>query len=341
MLRYRSKKTNLAVAAGLMAAMALPVMLATNVQAAALNQVMVRFDRMQTSTATTGTVCAMPPVGNSATEASTQVTFPTGYTLGLAATFTVSTTNLAWPSGAVAWPGVATATNVTGQVVTFPSTNLAASTLYCFNWTNSAAVQVTATPGSTNTGTVTTRDNVPATIDTASYVTSSINADQITVSATVPQSFSFALGGTSDSLGTLSSGSVSQSSGVTATVNTNAKNGFRIWARDANAGLSSASASKTIPAAAGPLSAGTEGYAFGVTVTQTSGSGTPAASGAFAGGVAGTGGALATTLAEVASSAGTANNAVFTLRTNAAISGITPAATDYTDIITVIGAGLF
>jgi hypothetical protein len=202
-------------------------------------------------------------------------------------------------------------------------------------------VQVTATPGSTNTGTVTTRDNVPATIDTASYVTSSINADQITVSATVPQSFSFALGGTSDSLGTLSSGSVSQSSGVTATVNTNAKNGFRIWARDANAGLSSASASKTIPAAAGPLSAGTEGYAFGVTVTQTSGSGTPAASGAFAGGVAGTGGALATTLAEVASSAGTANNAVFTLRTNAAISGITPAATDYTDIITVIGAGLF
>lgn len=341
MLRYSSRKTNLAIAAGLMVAVMLPMLLASKAQAAALSQVMVRFDRMQTSTATTGTVCAMPPAGNSATEASVQVVFPTGYTLGLAATFTTSTTNLAWPSGASAWPGIGTATNVTSQTVTFPSTNLTASTLYCFNWTNSAAVQVTGSASSTNTGSVTTRDSVPTTIDTASYVTSSITGDQISISATVPQSFSFALGGTSDALGTLSSGSISQSSGVTATVNTNAKNGFRLWAKDANAGLNSASASKTIAAAAGPLSAGTEGYSFGVTVTQTSGSGTPAASGAFAGGAAGTGGALATSLAEIANSGGTANNAVFTLKTNAAISGITPAATDYVDTITVVGAGLF
>ena len=102
-----------------------------------LGQASVRFDRMQISTATTGTVCAKPTT--TATEADVQVTFPTGYTLGTAANFTVNTTNTAWPTGGTAWPSIATATNVTGQVVTFPSGDLTVGTLYCFNWANSAA----------------------------------------------------------------------------------------------------------------------------------------------------------------------------------------------------------
>src|SRR5688572_24095666 len=81
--------------------LALPAMLTLIVSppahAAALGQVMVRFDRMKISTPTTGTVCAKP--ATNLTEADVQVTFPTGYTLGAFGTFTVDTTNLAWPTG--------------------------------------------------------------------------------------------------------------------------------------------------------------------------------------------------------------------------------------------------
>src|SRR6266852_2284951 len=129
------------------------------VHAGTLSQTMVRFDRLQTSQQTTGTVCAKP--ASASAEASVQVLFPTGYTLGAAGTFTVNTTNLGWPASAAAWTGIGTATNVTSQTVTFPSGDLAStSTLYCFNWTNSAAVQVKSSATSNNTGTVTTRDSV-------------------------------------------------------------------------------------------------------------------------------------------------------------------------------------
>ncbi|HSX34265.1 MAG TPA: hypothetical protein VLF62_01320, partial [Candidatus Saccharimonadales bacterium] len=106
--------------------------------AGTLTQTMVRFDRLQTSAATTGTVCAKPATVG--TEASVQVAFPTGYTLGLAATFTVNTTNNNWPAGGTAWPSIATASNVASQTVTFTSGDLTVGTLYCFNWANSAAV---------------------------------------------------------------------------------------------------------------------------------------------------------------------------------------------------------
>lgn len=344
MIRTYSRLTNLLIVAGILSALSIPVVLATKAKAASLSQVYVRFDRMQTSQGTTGTVCAKPSTVS--TEASVQVTFPSGYTVAttsLATNWAVDTTNVAWPAGGTAWPGIGSAaTAAVGQVVTFSSTDLAVGTLYCFNWTATTGVSVSGSASTTNTGTVTTRDSVPATIDTADYVTNSINSDQITINATVPQAFSFALAGSPDNLGTLSSGSVAQSSGATATINTNAAAGYELYARDQYAGLHSASASKTIAAANGPLSAGTEGYNLGVTASQTSGSGSPAGVGTFVGGGAGTGGALSSTvLSKIGSSAGTANNAVFTLRSSAAISGITPAASDYTDVVTVVAAALF
>src|ERR671932_1630010 len=100
-------------AAVLVASIVLPVFSTDSAAAADLGQATVRFDRMQTSMATTGTICAKPTTVAS-TEADVQVTFPTGYTLGTAANFTVNTTNLAWPTGGTAWPSIATATNVTG-----------------------------------------------------------------------------------------------------------------------------------------------------------------------------------------------------------------------------------
>ena len=321
-----------------------PVLNSDVVHAGTLSQVFVRFDRMQTSTATTGTVCANP--ATTGTEASVLVVFPTGYTLGTAANFTVNTTNLAWPTGGTAWPGIGTATNVTSQTVTFPSTDLTVGTLYCFNWINSAAVTVTSSTSSSNSGTVTTQTSAPATIDSSTYNTASVSSDQITVTATVPSTFSFALSGTTDALGTLGTGSVSTSpTPRTATVNTNAKNGWLVWAKDANTGLTSTSASATIasttPGTNSTLSAGTAGYNTGITSTQTSGSGTITVAAPFVGTSTGQGGGLDTTLRQLASSNGTANNAVLTIKNNAAISATTAAASDYTDTITVVGAGLF
>lgn len=333
----------LAVSASLVVAAVVPIAQGGTASAAALTTAFVRFDRMKTSQATTGTVCA--DVVTVATEADVQVVFPTSYTLGVAGTFTVSTTNLAWPSGGTAWPGILTATNVTGQTVTFPSGDLTPGTLYCFNWTNTAAVSVKAAATANNVGTITTRTSGPANIDSASYTTASISDDQIVVTASVNQTFSFALSANTDALGTLTTSGVSSSpTPRTATVNTNAKNGWYVWARDSNTGLNSTTASKTIasttPGTGSTLVAGTEGYNTGVTQTQSGGSGTITVTPAYAGS-ASTGSGLDTSLRTIVTSDGTADTAVITLTNNAAISATTPAATDYTDTITVVGAGLF
>jgi hypothetical protein len=344
-MQLKSIRITPAVTAVLFAASIIVMILAARgfASAASLTNTFVRFDRMKTSTATTGTVCAKATTV--AVEASVQVSFPTGYTVSTTVgNWAVNTTNLAWPATGTAWPGIGTATAAAGQVVTFPSTDLTVGTLYCFNWTNTAALSITAAASNNNSGTITTRDAVPTAIDSASFSTASITDDQIVVSATVPQSFSFALSGNTDSLA-LTTGSVASSATArTATVNTNAKNGWTVWAKDSNTGLFSASAPKTIasttPGTNSTLSAGTEGYNTGVTQSQVGGTGTITVATAFVGG-ASTGGGLDTTLRSLATSTGTANTAVLTLTNNAAISAITPGATDYTDTITVVGAGLF
>src|SRR5437868_5576048 len=156
----KTKITKFRLAGGLLLfvllAQAFVPLLVRSASAGTLTTTFVRFDRMATSTQTTGTVCAKPTTV--ATEADVQVVFPTGYTLGTAGNFTVSTTNLSWPSGGTAWLGINTATNVTSQTVTFPSTDLTVGTLYCFNWINSAAVQTKSSATNDNSGTVTTRD---------------------------------------------------------------------------------------------------------------------------------------------------------------------------------------
>lgn len=332
------------VAAAMVIAVVSPSILASVAGAASLSQVTVRFDRMKISTQTTGTVCATP--ASTATEVDVRVTYPTGYTLGTAASFTVSTTNLSWPSGAVAWTGITTASNVTGQVVTFPSGDLTAGTLYCFNWANPAAVTVKGTATASNTGSVATYATGAALIDDASYSTASIADDQIVVTATVPQAFSFALSGNTDPLGTLSSGAIA-SSGTprTVTINTNAAGGWKVWARDVSTGLASTTAAKTIasttPGANSTLTAGSEGYNTGVTPTNGGGSGTITVATAFVGGTSGRGGGLNTALASLATSNGTATNHVLSLTNNVTVAGATPAATDYTDTITVVGAATF
>jgi len=313
--------------------------------AGSLGQTTVRFDRLMTSQPTTGTVCAKPTT--TATEATVQVAFPTGYTVSATlANWTVSTTNLSWPAGGTAWPGIGTATNVTSQTATFPSGVLTVGTLYCFNWTNSAAVAVKSSATSNNTGTVTTQTSAPATIDTAPYSTVSLSSDQVNVTASVPQAFTYTLSSTTDALGALTSGSVTSSpTPRTLTINTNAASGWIAWAQDSNTGLHSTAGSYTIPSTTpgtnSTISGSTEGYNMGVTSTQTSGSGTITVAVPFVGGSTGKGGGLDTSLRSIAASTGTANNAVLTLTNNATISSLTTAATDYSDTITLPAAAMF
>jgi hypothetical protein len=321
---------------------------------AAAAQGTVRFDRMQTSTATTGTICLNP--STSSIDVKTwQVTFPTGYVVSTTAanwqTSNISTTNLAWPSGGTAWPNATAATaSVSGQTVTWTNTaaqSMSIGTLYCYNWTATAAVTTPSSPGaSIQGGSIVTKNSSAVQIDSAAYTTAVVSSDQISVTATVPAAFSFALSGSSDPLGQLSTASVTTSgTPITATVNTNAKNGWSVWAKDASTGLTSANASKTIasttPGSNSTLVAGTEGYNTGVTTSQAGGAGTITVQTPFVGGSLGKGGGLNTSLQMLVNSNGTANAAVLTLKNNVAINATTPAATDYTDTITVVGAGLF
>lgn len=353
-LKTRSEKNFSIFAIALVIATALyPVLLPAKAQAGTLSSTFIRLDRVKASTATTGLVCTTTSA-DATTEADVQVTFPTGFTLGAFGTFTVATTNI--PSGATAWPGIATATNVTGQVVTFPSTALAASTQYCFRWINSAAV-TTGTAGNDKTGTVVTRTSVPATIDSGNYAVSVISDDQISVTATVPLTFSFALSGLSMPLGTLSTGTTTSSTARTATITTNAASGWIAWVQGANGNATNGALHSTVVNADIPAPgsstdntptdlAATTGYVLDVDIT-TDGTGTGTVTQAanfgaeFAGANSTSGGSVSTLLQPIAAANGTTDGDVLTMTARAKITSTQPAASDYADTLTVVAAGRF
>lgn len=323
------------------------VIMSRQVQAAQFTNAFVRLDRMKASTATGGTVCAKP--ATTGTEADVQVTFPTGFTVNsTASNWTVTTTNL--PTGSTAWVSINTASSVSGQTVTFPSGDLTVGTLYCFNFTGTNTL-TNSTAGSDKTGTITTRTSGAATIDSSSYATAVISDDQISVTATVPATFSLSIGTCSsntDVLGSLSTGSVTSSSnGCRITLTTNASNGWYVWAKDSQQGLRSTAMSYTI-ATTGTLdgdceslTAGTEGYGLDVNlITDASGGGTVDIHNDFEC-TSNDVGPYAATFSEVASSNGPANGDIIEFVHKAAISGLTKAANDYTDVVTVSGAGNF
>ncbi len=218
--------------------------LASNAHAAQLNEAYLRLDRMKASTTTGGTVCAKIAT-TASTDAKLLVTFPTGFTVNTTAgNWTVTTTNL--PDGATAMPGISTATAASGQIVTFPITDISSdTTLYCFNFTGTDTL-TTPGAGSDLTGTIATTTSADAAIDSGAYATSIISDDQISVTATVPSTFTLALSANSQALGTLSTGSVTSGSGVDVTVTTNAGNGWIGWVLSANQALDSTATGASI-----------------------------------------------------------------------------------------------
>lgn len=340
----------------------------------------VRLDRMVKSTPTGGTVCLSP---NSATAIkSVVVTFPSvtsPFTLNTtAANWTVNTNgdpdsigtangSLYWPSGATGLTNVGTATSVdnTAKTVTFPLSTALTPTvgnMYCFNFSGTNTLTTGSTAAISLQGNVTTFDASSVQIDTSNIalnvvdVTGTLSNDQVVISATVPPIFQFVLSATTDTIpatGNLDYTAVNESSGVTVTVHTNAKQGWIAWAKDSNQGLKSASAGNyVIPSVAWAhtgangtpttITAGNEQYGLVVTasVTGTSTCTTTVAPEYAAG--ANQVGAFEPNFQQIGQcSGGTSNGDQLTLKERATIKSTTPAATDYTDTMTVVGAGSF
>jgi hypothetical protein len=341
-------------------------------------QVMVRFDRMQALTPTGGMVCATPATAG--VETSVKVKMPTqasgtDYTVNAtAANWTVDTLNLPQvpvPSGGVytlttptAWPGIGTATAVSGKTVTFPSTDLTVGTTYCFHFSGTN----TLTNGDAGyvhvSGQVDTYDVVPTVINESQYATSVITNDQIAVSAIVPPSFRFSLDGNADAFATdLQTDSIVYTGGRSFSVITNAKGGWIAWVKDSQQGLYSSSAAYKIPTTPSPgggapgaltPTGSSEGYGMTAQVTTQ---GTPGCTMAIdalytpAGPATPTpfnttvAGDFSANFQPVVSCTGaapaTSNGDTVRMVEAATIAGGTPAGSDYGDIITVVGAGNF
>lgn len=353
----RVKPVRLAVAGALFGCTLLSAVAFKSVEAAPFTQAFLRLDRLAATTATGGRVCAQ--TSTTATEGKVVVSFPTtaatDYTVNAtAANWTVNTTGL--DTGQTAWPGITTATSVSGKQVTFTSGDLTAGVLYCFNFSGTNTLTTSSAGASETTkGYIETQTAASAQIDRSMYSQSIISNDQITMSAVVPPSFSFTLSGNTDSFTTdLSTTAVTSTSGRTVSIITNAPNGWIVWAKDLNSSagkgaLQSATAGNykiagttAAGAASHTLTTGTEDYGLATTITtDAAGGGTVTLDTAYDGTGNKAGTLDPTQFRPIASASGTANGDILTLVGRATIAGQTPAANDYTDTLTIVGAGRF
>lgn len=187
-------------------------------------------------------------------------------------------------------------------------------------------------------------DNAAYTIsytdDSGNFGAAMINfgtANQVTVTASVQPTLTMALTNTSIVLGNLDTSSVvSSASDTVVTVATNSASGWAASIADddatgSGAGLTSATASKTIGATATTV-AGTEGFDIDVSETTD-----PQTNGTIHDNFAGDDGgdvALTATAQTLASGAGPTSGYQATVDYRAGISAITPAAADYTTTLT-------
>ncbi len=313
---------------------------------AAVTESFVRFDRLSTGSAVTGTACLK--TGTTGTETNVVIVFPIGWTISSnASDWTVSTTNLPLdPVGggaATAWPSIDTATSVSGLSVVFPGANLSTATFYCFNF--AGANSTIGSAGNDQTGQLKTQGGAPY-VDSVNWATSIVasNADQIAVTASVSATMTFSLNANSVSLGTLSTSSVTSGSSITQTVSTNARNGWTSWIKSANAALHSTAASSDLTAGAYQTGAGNVidlASASGYVVDFNTGSGSPTIATEYDGTNGTSGGKLDTIYEQTATTTAPANANTVTVVVRAKAGATTPAASDYADTLTLVAAGSF
>src|SRR5258708_5589951 len=246
--RLRASLLSLIVLLGVVAPLAL--MNPERVEAVAAGNTYIRCDRMKAATNPGNCLVVFTSSSTTATETTIKVTLGSQWVSATnfsatATNYTVTTTGI--PAGTTAMPGIATADQVSGNTIRFPVTNLTNSTTYAFIITNGGTGLITNPAASTAiVDTVFTRTGSDAaTADTKDIAVPTISDDQIAITATVPPSFTFVFNNNSQTL-TLAAGSISAGAGTTITVTSNSGGGWNAYVKQANAGLVSANASKTI-----------------------------------------------------------------------------------------------
>ncbi|MGE5042116.1 MAG: hypothetical protein ACM3IJ_04405 [Candidatus Levyibacteriota bacterium] len=342
----------------------LPILSSQKASAANLTEASIRLDRLGAAVASNTTnakILVVVKPSSTATEGKLKITWPdttsNGFTVDATNTnHTTSTTGLPATyhgESLNSWPTIqANATSVTDNGnttdVIYTSGDLTAGQLYGF-WITGGITNPSNANAGQHTITITTQTGADADIDTSTVAVDTLGTlgDQVTLTATVPPSFSFVLSGNSISLGTLST-SARTTGNVTATISTNANNGWIAFMRSegAAATLDSAttgdSISSTKTGSCVTAANGAKGYVVDVN----------AAAGSSAGGALTVateydctdnqaGGVLATTYDQIADRTGVVDSDVLTLNAVVTISATTKAATDYTDTWEVVGAGDF
>jgi hypothetical protein len=335
--------------------------------ATAPGKVMVRLDRMSATTATGGSVCVKPTSASTIT--SVVVIFPTT----AATDFVVNSTSANWngnttPTGN--WPSGVTTTGIAGALTaavsgkqvtwTVNQTAPVSTTYYCFNFPGSSTLTT-----SSAALTPTTYGSVATNADTTpnQYALAIVSSDQIALNATtVPPIFTLSFGANTDgfasnTLSTLTT--LLHSTGVTLTAATNASAGWVLWARSSNVGTSSKQSLKSVAAtkqiqsasavnsAAHAYASGTnngEDYGMSASVaacTVGAASSVDAAYDSAAGTKLGVLADNTGSFFPIAANAGASSGCGVTVKFEAGIGVTTPAANDYTDTLTIVGAGLF
>lgn len=316
---------------------------------ASVTEAFVRFNRLATGAAISGTACHK--TSTSGTETNVVIVFPASWTISqTAGNWTVSTTNLPTdPVGggaATAWPGINTATTVTGGSVVFPGTDLSTGTFYCFNFTGASSTIGAA--GNDQTGQLKTQGGAPY-VDTTDWAVSIVasGGDQISVTASVSATMTFSLNANSISLGTLSTSSVT-SGNVVQTVSTNARNGYVSWIQGTSStggtggGLHSTVANADIPSPSSFPTVTDLASATGVVLDADSGTNSPTINAGYDGTNATSGGHFdGGIFHEVSSKTGAQSGTTVTLNVRAKIAATQAAASDYADTLVVSAAGSF
>lgn len=350
-------------------------------EAAAFTRAMVRLDRLTGTTATGGRVCVVPATTD--TEGKIIVRFPTTAATDFVVNSTAAnwTTNATFESGFTFNGGAVTAMPITGNVassvsgkdVTFTlSSDLTVGTSYCFNFSATSTLTTSSAGAAASVfAYLETQRSDNTQIDKTFWGVTIISNETVTVSAVVAPFFTMALNGSTDTFATnLSSSAVNTSNGNrTIQVDTNALNGWIVWAKGTNfktvtdtgtnpanrhGALTSVTAggyaisnnttnALASPSASHAFSGGSEDYGLATTInTDGAGGGTVALNAVYNGTTAGNAGVIdPTQYRPIASANGTATADILNIRMLVTISNATPPGADYTDTLTYVGAGQF
>jgi hypothetical protein len=315
---------------------------------AAVTESFVRFDRLATGAAISGTACLKSTL---TTQTNVVLVLPTGWTVSqTASNWTVTTTNLPTdPSGggaATAWPGIGTASSVNGLSVVFPGTALTAGTFYCFNFTGASSTVGSAADN--QTGQLKTQGGTPYT-DSTDYAVSivSTGADQIAVTASVSATMTFSLSGNTIALGALNTATPISGS-VVQHVSTNARNGYISWIQGTSTtggtggGLHSTTANADISSPSSFPTVSDLASTTGVVLDADATAGSPTINAGYDGTNTTSGGHIdGGIFREVSSGTGVQDDTQVTLNVRAKIASTQLAASDYADTLVVSAAGSF